>query len=87
MRVTLASSSGGYRTLSGHLQEPDRTPTGGIMTPTHPHNLQPRICPAYNCRDKHGAETGMTNLRPSHGHEPIHGTVNDTVMLAARGPA
>jgi len=30
----------------------------GMETPTHPQNIQSKICPVYMCRDENAAEIG-----------------------------
>jgi hypothetical protein len=62
-----------------------RTPSGGIRTVTHSQNLWCKICSTYNMysdEDRDGKnDQPMTDLNwdPSHGQEPIPGTINDTL--------
>ena len=63
-------------------------PSRGIRIPTHPQNLQPKMCPAYKMyRDQYGTETeGIVNQRLVQietyfiGQELISDTIYDTLL-------
>jgi hypothetical protein len=81
-------SSRVYKAWIGHLLHPGLTSSGGARTLTHPQNLQPPNCPAYNMhRNKDGAETeGTANqwlpqlkTHPMWKSQPD--TINDTLLF------